>query len=58
MNLWNSAIKNPDYLIFCIFDLDPGNKTIFEQVIEAANITKEILEGIGILLSNSDYCIV
>ncbi|WP_352423896.1 non-homologous end-joining DNA ligase [Proteiniphilum sp.] len=44
LNPWNNRIEkpgNPDYLII---DLDPSEKNSFGQVIEAAKITKEILD--------------
>lgn len=44
INPWNSTIKkvdNPDYMII---DIDPSEKNTFEQVIEAANVFKEILD--------------
>lgn len=47
MNPWNSTIKKPDNPTFCIIDLDP-DKNSFEQVIEAAKVTKEILDGMGV----------
>ncbi|WP_223707001.1 DNA ligase D [Niabella beijingensis] len=49
MNPWSSTIKKPDHPTFCIIDLDPGNKTSFDQVIEAANVTREILTEFGVL---------
>jgi bifunctional non-homologous end joining protein LigD len=39
-----SAPENPDY---CVIDLDPDKNT-FEQVIEAAQVTRQILESIGV----------
>ena len=47
MNPWNSRITdidNPDYLVL---DLDPSDKNTFEQVIETANVIKEILDKAG-----------
>ncbi|HEX8059470.1 MAG TPA: DNA ligase D, partial [Cyclobacteriaceae bacterium] len=51
MNPWSSRTKFPDNPDWCIIDLDPG-KTTFDQVIEAARVTHEILESIGL----SSYC--
>ncbi|RYG32285.1 MAG: DNA ligase D, partial [Chitinophagaceae bacterium] len=48
INPWSSTIKKPDHPDWCIIDLDPGKRTAFEQVIEAAQVTHEILEGAGI----------
>ena len=47
INPWHStieAIDNPDYLII---DIDPSQENSFEQVIEAANVVKEILDKAG-----------
>ena len=47
MNPWNSRIKaldKPDYLVL---DLDPSSENTFEQVIETANVIKEILDKAG-----------
>jgi DNA ligase D-like protein (predicted polymerase)/DNA ligase D-like protein (predicted 3'-phosphoesterase) len=44
MNPWSSTVKKPDYPDWCIIDLDPGTETSFNQVIEAANITRQVLE--------------
>ncbi len=37
-------MDNPDYLII---DIDPSNENTFEQVIQAANVVKEILDKAG-----------
>lgn len=47
MNPWSSASKNPDNPDWCIIDLDP-DKNSFDQVIQAARVTKEILDAIGV----------
>lgn len=47
MNPWSSTIKKPDYPTFCIIDLDPDKNT-FDQVIEAAQVTKNILDDMGV----------
>ncbi len=52
MNPWSSRIQWPDYPDWCIIDLDPGAKTGFDQVIQAANTTREVLERAGI----EGYC--
>ena len=47
MNPWNSrtkALDKPDYLVL---DLDPSSENTFEQVIETANVIKEILDKAG-----------
>ncbi|MBB2150873.1 DNA ligase D [Pedobacter gandavensis] len=48
---WSSTIQKPDHPTWCIIDLDPG-KSSFEQVIEAAVVTKAVLEGMGV----PSYC--
>jgi len=48
VNPWSSRVKNPDNPDFCIIDLDPGKNTKFEQVIEAAQVTRQVLESAGI----------
>ena len=44
LNPWNSRIQSPDYPDYMIIDLDPSPKNTFEQVIETALVTKEILD--------------
>ncbi|TXJ29277.1 MAG: DNA ligase D [Chitinophagaceae bacterium] len=48
INPWSSTVKKPDNPDWCIIDLDPGKRTEFEQVIEAAQVTGELLEKAGI----------
>lgn len=50
-NPWSSTIKKPDNPSFCIIDLDPDKNT-FNQVIEAANVTHQMLLSAGI----TSYC--
>lgn len=47
MNPWHSRVEAEDYPDWCIIDLDPGSTT-FEQVIEAANVTKNILDDMKV----------
>lgn len=47
MNPWHSTADNDDYPTWCIIDLDPAKNT-FEQVIEAAQVTKEVLDELGV----------
>ncbi|HTE24641.1 DNA ligase D [Flavitalea sp.] len=47
MNPWSSRIQSPDNPDWCIIDLDP-DKNDFNQVIEAANVTHEILEALKV----------
>ncbi len=51
INPWNSTIKNPDNPDWCVIDLDP-DKQSFNQVIETAIVTHDILESAGI----PSYC--
>lgn len=51
INPWNSTINNPDHPDWCVIDLDPS-KNNFNQVIEAALVTKEVFERAGI----TSYC--
>lgn len=51
MNPWSSTIKTPDNPDWCIIDLDP-DKNSFDQVIQAARVTKEILDAIKV----PSYC--
>jgi len=47
MNPWHSKVQTEDYPDWCIIDLDPAENT-FQQVIEAANVTRQILEIMGV----------
>ncbi|MEO8150395.1 MAG: DNA ligase D [Bacteroidia bacterium] len=47
MNPWHSKVETEDYPDWCIIDLDPAENT-FNQVIEAANVTNEILKSMGV----------
>ncbi|MEO5684873.1 MAG: DNA ligase D [Chitinophagaceae bacterium] len=47
MNPWSSRIQSPDNPDWCIIDLDPSTNS-FEQVIETANATRQILDAAGI----------
>jgi len=48
MNPWNSTIHKPDYPDWCLIDIDPSDKTTFEQVIKTAQVTKEVLDHLGV----------
>ncbi|HXD77791.1 MAG TPA: DNA ligase D [Puia sp.] len=52
LNPWSSRIGAPDNPDWCIIDLDPDKRTPFEKVIEAAQVTRKILEAAGI----QSYC--
>lgn len=47
MNPWSSRIQSPDNPDWCIIDLDPDKNT-FDQVIKAAQVTKQILDAIDV----------
>lgn len=47
MNPWHSRVQSDDYPDWCIMDLDPGSKSTFNQVIETALVTKNILDSMG-----------
>lgn len=48
MNPWSSTVKKEDYPTWCIIDLDPSAKNTFDQVIEAALVTQNILDEMGV----------
>lgn len=48
MNPWHSRVQSPHYPDWCVIDLDPGNNT-FEQVIEAAQVTYQLLQSLGVV---------
>jgi bifunctional non-homologous end joining protein LigD len=47
MNPWHSKVETEDYPDWCIIDLDPAENT-FNRVIEAAKVTKDILESMAV----------
>jgi len=47
MNPWHSRVATEDFPDWCVIDLDPAENT-FERVIEAAQVTKGILESMGV----------
>ncbi|WGQ10690.1 DNA ligase D [Pedobacter gandavensis] len=47
MNPWFSRVSSPDNPDYCVIDLDPDKNT-FEQVIEAAQVTKSVLQAMGL----------
>jgi bifunctional non-homologous end joining protein LigD len=48
INPWSSTTENPDNPTWCVIDLDPAKKTSFDQVIEAALVTKSVLDELGV----------
>jgi len=47
MNPWFSRVSSPDNPDYCVIDLDPDKNT-FDQVIEAANVTRSVLDAMGV----------
>ena len=48
INPWSSTTKKPDHPDWCLLDLDPGAKTTFNKVIDAANAIHDLLDDIGV----------
>jgi len=48
VNPWSSRVGAPDNPDWCIIDLDPDKKTPFDKVIEAAQVTRQVLEAAGV----------
>lgn len=44
MNPWNSVISNPDRPDYIVIDIDPSEKNDFDDVIDVARATKEVLD--------------
>lgn len=51
MNPWSSRIATPENPDWCVLDLDPDKNT-FDQVIECARVTHDLLKSIGV----PSYC--
>ncbi len=47
INPWHSTVKELDKPDYLIIDVDPSDKNTFEQVIEAANVIKQVLDKAG-----------
>ncbi len=47
MHPWSSRVQKPDNPDWCIIDLDP-DKNDFNQVVEAALVTKQVLDAAGV----------
>jgi len=47
INPWSSRTESPDHPDWCIIDLDPDKNT-FDQVIEAAQVTRKVLDSMGV----------
>jgi bifunctional non-homologous end joining protein LigD len=44
MNPWSSRTAKPDHPDWCVIDLDPDKRNTFDQVVEAALVTKSVLD--------------
>jgi bifunctional non-homologous end joining protein LigD len=51
INPWSSTVDKPDNPDWCMIDLDPDKNT-FNQVIEAAQVTRQLLDGLKV----PSYC--
>jgi len=47
MNPWFSRVQSPHNPDYCVIDLDPDKNT-FDQVVEAANEVRKVLDAIGV----------
>ncbi len=47
MNPWNSTTASPDKPTYLIIDIDPSAKNSFNQVIETAQVVRDLLEKAG-----------
>lgn len=47
LNPWSSTIRSLDKPDYMIIDIDPSSKNTFEQVIETANVFKQVLDSAG-----------
>jgi bifunctional non-homologous end joining protein LigD len=52
MNPWNSRTAKPDNPDWCALDIDPDKSNTFEQVIEVAQMIKEVIDSLNI----KGYC--
>jgi bifunctional non-homologous end joining protein LigD len=49
INPWHSTVEALDMPDYLIIDIDPSEKNTFDQVIEAANVVKQVLDKAGAL---------
>ena len=52
INPWNSRIDNMENPDYAVIDIDPSNGNTFEEVIEVAQVAKELLDSIQV----KGYC--
>lgn len=48
LNPWSNRVEQPGMPDYLIIDLDPSDKNSFKEVIEAARVTKEVLDVAGV----------
>ncbi len=48
MNPWNSTVQKPDNPDWCVIDLDPTGSNTFEQVIQTAQVTRQVLNDLKV----------
>ncbi|HEY8960394.1 DNA ligase D [Chitinophaga sp.] len=48
MNPWNSTVQQPDNPDWCLIDLDPDKGNTFQQVIQTAQVVRQVLENLGV----------
>ncbi|MBL7700211.1 MAG: DNA ligase D [Chitinophagaceae bacterium] len=49
---WSSRVNKPENPDWCLIDLDPSDKNSFNDVIQVAQVTKKVLDAIGV----EGYC--
>jgi bifunctional non-homologous end joining protein LigD len=52
LNPWSNRVNRPGKPDYLVIDLDPSEKNSFKQVVEAARVTKEVLDACGV----TGYC--
>jgi bifunctional non-homologous end joining protein LigD len=48
MNPWNSTTKKPVNPTWMVIDIDPSAKNTFQDVVDVAQVTKDVLAGAGV----------
>lgn len=48
MNPWLSRVTSHDRPDYCVIDLDPGDRSTFEEVIQVAQTVKQVLDALDI----------
>jgi bifunctional non-homologous end joining protein LigD len=49
INPWHSTVESLDMPDYLIIDIDPSEENTFDQVIEAANVVKQVLDKAGVV---------